>query len=101
MLVPTDEEAGTGQLVGLVWVAEQWLAAAAAAHFSVCLAFLIVLVCFLLPNPNHRAAAVENLRTAAAGIGIGGVDFLQVNCAEFVCSLLVRPGHTCSSVVGI
>ena len=64
VLVPTDEkEAGMVQLVGLVHV-EPWLAAAVAAHFSDLLAFLIVLVCYLLPSPIHRAAAAD--------IGIGG-----------------------------
>ena len=79
MLVPTgEEEAGTGQLVGLVQVAEPWLAAVVAAHSSVRLFFLVIPVCFLLPDPNHHAAAVENLCAAAADIGIGGVGFLQV-----------------------
>ena len=79
MLEPTGEkEAGTGQLVGLVQVAEPWLAAAVAAHSSVHLSFLVVLFCYLLPGPNHRTAAVESLRAAAAGIGTGGVGFLQV-----------------------
>ena len=78
MLEPIgEEEAGTGQLVGLVQT-EPWLAAAAAAHSSVLLAFLVVPVCFLHPSPIHRAAAAENLRTAAAGIGIVGVGFLLV-----------------------
>ena len=79
MLVPTgEEEAGTGQFVGLVQVAEPWLAATAAAHFSVCLSFLIVPFYFLLPSPIHCTAAVKNLCAAAAGIGIGGVGSLQV-----------------------
>ena len=79
VLVPTDEEeAGTGQLVDLVQVAEPWLAVVAAAHSSVRLSFLIVLSCFLLPSPNHCAAAVENLHAAAAGIETGGVGCLQV-----------------------
>ena len=77
MLVPTGEkEAGTGQL-GLVQT-EPWLAAAVAAHSSVCLSFLSVPFCFLLPDPNHHAAAAENLCTAAAGIGIEGVGSLLV-----------------------
>ena len=64
MLVPTDEEeAGTGQLVGLVQT-EPWLA----AHSSVHLSFLIIPFCFHLPSPIHHAAA--------AGIGIGGVHLL-------------------------
>ena len=71
MLEPTGEkEAGTGQLVGLVQVAEPWLAAAVAAHSSVHLAFLVVPFCFLHPGPIHRAAA--------AGNGIEGVCFLLV-----------------------
>ena len=70
MLVPTDEEAGTGQLVELVRVAEPWPAAAAAAHSSVRLSFLVVPFCFCLLIPIHRAAAV--------GIGTGEVGFLQV-----------------------
>ena len=79
MLVPTDEEeAGTGQLVGLVQVAEPWLAAAVAAHSSVRLFFLITPSCFCHPDPIPRAAAVEILRAVAAGIGTGGVDCLQV-----------------------
>ena len=76
MLEPTESE--TGQLVVVVQVAEQWLAAAVAAHFSGHLACLVVVVLFLHQGPNHRAAAAENLRAAAAGIGIGGVGFLQV-----------------------
>ena len=77
MLVPTgEEEAGTGQRVGLVQVAEPWLAAAVAAHFSVCLAFLVTPFCFLHPNPIHRAAAARTLHAAAAGIEIGGVLLL-------------------------
>ena len=79
MLEPTDEEeAGTGQLVELVQVAEPWPAAAVAAHSSVRLAFLSVPFCFLLPGPIHRAAAAESLRAAAADIGTGGVGYLQV-----------------------
>ena len=78
MLVPTgEEEAGTGQLVGLVQT-ELWLAAAVAAHSSVRLAFLGVPFCFLHPGPIHRAAAAESLRAAAAGIGTGGVGYLLV-----------------------
>ena len=77
-LVPTgEEEAGMGQLVDLVQI-EPWLAAAAAAHSSVHLAFLDVPFCYLLLNPNHRAAVAENPRAAAAGIGIEGVDSLLV-----------------------
>ena len=73
MLEPTGEkEAGTGQLVGLVLVAEPWPAAAVAAHSSVRLSFLVVPFCYLLPDPNHHAAAVESLHAAAAGIGTGG-----------------------------
>ena len=68
VLVPTESE--RGRLVVVVLVAEQRLAAAVAAHSSVHLSFLVVLSCFLLPGPNHRAAA--------AGIGTGGVGFLQV-----------------------
>ena len=72
MLEPIgEEEAGMGQLVGLVQVAEPWLAAAVAAHSSVRLAFLNIPSCFLHPSPIHRAAA-------AAGIGIEGVGSLQV-----------------------
>ena len=69
VLVPTDEEAGMVQLVDLVHF-EPWPAAAAAAHFSALLLFLIVPFCYLHPSPNHRAAA--------AGIGIEGVGSLQV-----------------------
>ena len=76
MLGPTESE--MGQLVVVVQVAEQWLAAAVAAHFSVLLSFLVILFCFCHPGPNHRAAAAENLRAAAAGTEIGGVGFLQV-----------------------
>ena len=68
VLVPIESE--TGQLVVVVLVAEQWLAAAVAAHSSVLLSFLVVLSCFRHPGPNHRAAA--------AGIGIEGVGYLQV-----------------------
>ena len=79
MLVPTGEEdAGAGQLVGLVQVAEPWLAAAVAAYSSVCLSFLIILFCYLLPSPIHHAAAAKILHAAAAGIGIEGVGSLQV-----------------------
>ena len=76
MLVPTESE--TGQLVVVVQVAEQWLAAAVAAHFSVHPSFLVIPFCFLHPSPIHRAAAVENLRAAAAGIGIGGAGYLLI-----------------------
>ena len=76
MLVPTDEEAGTDQLVDLVQT-EPW-PAAAAVHSSVRLSFLIVPFYFLHPSPNHRAAAAEILHAAAAGIGTGGVGFLLV-----------------------
>ena len=76
MLVPTESE--TGQLVVVVQVAEQRLAATVAAHFSDLLTCLVVLFCFLHPNPIHRAAAAEILRAAAAGIGIVGVGFLLV-----------------------
>ena len=78
MLGPTgEEEAGTGQLVGLVQVAEPWLAAAVAAHSFVHLSFLVIPSCYL-PSPNHRAAAAKTLHAAAAGIGIEGVGCLQV-----------------------
>ena len=70
MLEPTGEEVGTGQLVGLVQIAELWPAAAVAAHSSVHLSFLVVLFCCLHPSPNHR--------TATADIGTGGADPLQV-----------------------
>ena len=77
MLVPIDEEeAGMDQLVGLVLI-EPWPAAAAAAHFSGLLTFLVIPFCYLCPGPIHRAAAAKNLR-AAAGIGIGGAGCLQV-----------------------
>ena len=70
MLVPTgEEEAGTGQLVGLVQT-EPWPAAAVAAHFSVRLSFLNIPSCFLLPDPIHCAAAAD--------IGTGGVGYLLV-----------------------
>ena len=79
MLEPTaEEEAGMGQLVGLVQVAEPWPAAAAAAHSSVRLSFLDVPSCFLHPSPIHHAAAVENLHAAAGGIGTERVGYLQV-----------------------
>ena len=68
MLVPIESE--TGQLVVVVQVAEQWLAAAVAAHSFGLLSFLVVLSCFRLPDPNHRAAA--------AGTEIGGAGYLQV-----------------------
>ena len=72
-----EEEVGTDQLVGLVLI-ELWPAAAAAAHSSDLLSFLVIPFYFLLPSPIHRAAAAKILHTAAAGIGIGGVDYLQV-----------------------
>ena len=79
MLGPTgEEEAGMGQLVGLVQVAEPQPAAAVAARFSVRLSFLVVPSCFCHPGPIHRAAAAEILHAAAAGIGIGGVGCLLV-----------------------
>ena len=78
MLEPTGEEAGTDQLVDLVLVAEPWPAVAVAAHFSGLLACLVAVIPFLLPSPNHRAAAANILRAAAAGFGIEGVGFLQV-----------------------
>ena len=79
MLEPIgEEEAGTGQLVGLVQAAEPWLAATAVAHSSVRLTFLDVPSCFHHPGPIHRAVAAEILRAAAAGIGTGGVGYLQV-----------------------
>ena len=79
MLEPTgEEEAGTGQLVGLVQVAEPWPAAAVAAHSSVHLFFLVIPSCYLHPVPNHCATAAESLRAAAAGIGIEGVGYLLV-----------------------
>ena len=79
VLVPTDvEEAGRDQLVDLVQGAEPLLAAAVAAHSFVPLTCLVVLFCFLLLIPIHRAAAAENLCAAAAGAGIGEVGYLQV-----------------------
>ena len=70
VLVPTgEEEAGMGQLVGMVLVVEPSPAAAAAAHSFGLLAFLVVPFYFLHPSPIHRAAA---------GIGIVGVGFLLV-----------------------
>ena len=59
-MVPTESE--TGQLVVVVQVAEKWLAAAVAAYSSVHLSFLVVLFCYLLPDPNHHAAAAKTLR---------------------------------------
>ena len=76
VLEPTGS--GTGQLVVVVQVAEQWLAAAVAVHFSDLLACLVVIVPFLLPSPIHRAAAAKSFRAAAAGDGIVGVGFLLV-----------------------
>ena len=76
MLEPTESE--TGQLVVVVQVAEQWLAAAVAAHSSGLLACLVMIVPFLLPSPIHRAAAAKSFRAAAAGAGIVGVGFLLV-----------------------
>ena len=76
MLEPTESE--TGRLVVVVQVAEQWLAAAVAAHFSDHLACLVVIIPFLHPSPIHRAAAADILRAAAAGIGTGGVGHLLV-----------------------
>ena len=71
MLEPTgEEEAGTGQLVGLVQVAEPWLAATVVAYSFVRLVFLDVPSCFHHPSPI--------LRAAVAGIGTGGVGYLQV-----------------------
>ena len=79
MLGPTgEEEAGMGQLVGLIQVAEPWLAAAVAVHSFVRLSFLVVPPCYLHPSPNHRAAAADILHAAAADTEIGGVGFLQV-----------------------
>ena len=78
MLVPIDEEVETGQLVDLVRVAEPWPAAFVVAHFSVLLVFLDIPFCFCHPDPIHCAAAAEILCAAAAGIGTGGVGFLQV-----------------------
>ena len=76
MLVPTESE--MGQLVVFVQVAEQWLAAVVAVHFSDPLARLVIPSCFRHPGPILRAAAVEILCAASAGIGIGGVGCLQV-----------------------
>ena len=76
VLVPTDEEAGMGQL-GLVQT-EPWLAAAVAVHSSALLSFLVIPFCYLHPSPNHRAAAADILCAAAAGTGIGGAGFLLV-----------------------
>ena len=79
VLEPTgEEETGTGQLVGLVQVAEPWLAATAVAHSSVHLAFLDVPSCFHHPGPILRAAAAEILCAAAAGIETWEVGCLQV-----------------------
>ena len=79
MLVPIgEEEAEMGQLVVMALVVEPLPAAAAAAHSFGLLAFLVVLFCFLHPSPIHRTAAAENLRAAAAGIGIGEAGYLQV-----------------------
>ena len=79
VLVPTgEEEVVMGQLVGMVLVVEPSPAAAVAAHSFGLLVFLNVPSCFRHPGPIHHAAAVEILRAAAAGIGTGGVDSLQV-----------------------
>ena len=78
MLVPIDEEAGMGQLVGMVQVVEPLLAAAVAAHSFDLLFFLVVPFCYLHLGPIHRAAAAEILRAAAAGSGTGGAGSLQV-----------------------
>ena len=52
MLEPTgEEEAGMGQLVGLVQVVEPWLAAAVAVHSSVRLFFLVIPFCCHHPSP--------------------------------------------------
>ena len=77
MLVPIgEEEVVMGQLVAMVLVVEPLPAAAVAAHSSDLLSFLVVPFCCLHPSPIHRAAAAENLRAAAAGIGTGGVLLL-------------------------
>ena len=79
MLEPTgEEEVETGRLVELVQVAEPWPAAVVAARSFDLLSFLVVPFCCLHLNPNHHAAAADCLRAAAAGIEIGGVDFLLV-----------------------
>ena len=71
VLVPIGEEGVVmDQLVVMILVVEPSLAAAVAAHSSDLLSFLVVPFCYLLPDPNHRAAA--------AGIGIGGVGCLLV-----------------------
>ena len=71
MLVPIgEEEVVMGQLVATILFVESSPAAAAAAHSSDLLSFLVVPFCCLHPSPIHRAAAAENL-CAAAGIGIG------------------------------
>ena len=78
VLVPIgEEETGMVQLVNLVQF-ELWPAAAAAAHFSGLLSFLVVPFYFLHPGPIHHTAAVKNLCAAAAGIEIGEAGFLQV-----------------------
>ena len=73
-----EEEAGMGQLFGLVQDAEPWLAAAAAVHSSVHLFSLVILFCFLHLIPIHRTAAAKNLCTAAAVVEIGEVGYLLV-----------------------
>ena len=79
MLEPTgEEEAGTGQLVGLVQIAGPRHAAAVAARSFVHLSCLVVVVPFLHQGPIHRAAAAKSFRAAAAGTGIVGVGFLLV-----------------------
>ena len=79
MLVPTDEEeVEMGQLVAMVLVVGPLPAAAAAVHSFDLLSFLVVPFCCLHLSPNHRPAAANCLHAAAAGIGIGGVGFLQV-----------------------
>ena len=73
---PTASE--TGQLAVVVQVAEQWPAAAVAAHFSGLPACPVMIVPFRHPSPIHRAAAAKSFRAAAAGAGIVGVGFLLV-----------------------
>ena len=81
MLVPIgEEEVVMGQLVVTILVVEPSPAAVAAAHSSDLLSFLVVPFCCLHPSSILRTAAAENLRAAAAGIGIGEGYLLVLPC---------------------
>ena len=91
MLVPIDEEeAETDQLVEIVLVVEPLPAAAAAG---------ILLASSLSSlSPFATSSQAPSTTLLLLVMELGGLVTCWFNCAELVCLLLIKLGHTCTSM---